>query len=117
VQQHKERIKAAKSPHVPQYKPAAAAASGFSAAASAAAAASATAAVAAKAAATPMSDIVVVPESATRTEFVRFNGCSHFRERLLCATLAQRAIRIDDIRALDERPGLRRQRNNKQRCK
>jgi len=108
VQQHKERIKAAaKGTHAPQYKPSAAASNGFMAAASAAAAASASAAVAAKAAATPMSDIVVVPDSATRTEFVRFRGSTHFRERLLCATLAQRAIRIDDIRAMDERPGLR----------
>ena len=38
---------------------------------------------------------------------LRFRGSSHFRQRLACATLSGRTIRIDDIRARDEYPGLR----------
>eukprot|EP00741_Cyanophora_paradoxa_P006305 tig00000989_g6112.t1 len=38
---------------------------------------------------------------------LRFRGSRYFRQRLVCSTLSGRAIRIDDIRALDERPGLR----------
>ena len=38
---------------------------------------------------------------------LRFQGCQAFRQRLVCATLAGRPIRIDDIRANDESPGLR----------
>ncbi|PNH12636.1 putative RNA 3'-terminal phosphate cyclase-like protein [Tetrabaena socialis] len=39
---------------------------------------------------------------------LRFKGCQHFRQRLVCSTLSGRPIRIDDIRAADpESPGLR----------
>ena len=38
---------------------------------------------------------------------LRFRGSGHFRLRLACATLSGRTIRIDDIRARDENPGLR----------
>lgn len=39
---------------------------------------------------------------------LKFKGCQHFRQRLICSTLSGRAIRIDDIRAADpESPGLR----------
>lgn len=38
---------------------------------------------------------------------LRFRGSEHFRQRLVCATLAGRAIRIDDIRSQDQNPGLR----------
>ena len=38
---------------------------------------------------------------------LRFRGSAHFRLRLACATLSGRTIRIDDIRARDENPGLR----------
>lgn len=39
---------------------------------------------------------------------LKFRGCQHFRQRLVCATLSGRAIRIDDIRADDpQSPGLR----------
>ena len=38
---------------------------------------------------------------------LRFRGSGHFRQRLACATLSGRTIRIDDIRARDENPGLR----------
>ena len=38
---------------------------------------------------------------------LRFKGSQHFRQRLACATLSGRTIRIDDIRARDENPGLR----------
>ncbi|GIL72254.1 hypothetical protein Vretimale_443 [Volvox reticuliferus] len=39
---------------------------------------------------------------------LKFRGCQHFRQRLVCSTLSGRAIRIDDIRAADpESPGLR----------
>lgn len=37
----------------------------------------------------------------------KFKGCQSFRLRLVCATLAGKSIRIDDIRAQDEQPGLR----------
>ena len=65
------------------------------------------AAAAAAASDAPLSSLVVVPQSATRVDYLRFKGCKHFRERLVCATLAGRAIRIDDIRAMDEQPGIR----------
>ena len=38
---------------------------------------------------------------------LKFKGCQAFRQRLVCATLSGRQIRIDDIRASDESPGLR----------
>ena len=38
---------------------------------------------------------------------LRFRGAQCFRTRLVCATVAGRPIRIDDIRADDENPGLR----------
>ncbi|KAF8072773.1 RCL1 [Scenedesmus sp. PABB004] len=38
---------------------------------------------------------------------LRFTGCAHFRQRLLLSTLSGRAIRIDDIRAGEQSPGLR----------
>lgn len=38
---------------------------------------------------------------------LRFKGSEHFRQRLVCSTLAGKPIRIDDIRAQDENPGLR----------
>lgn len=38
---------------------------------------------------------------------LRFRGCQQFRQRLLLSTLTGRAIRIDDIRANDQSPGLR----------
>lgn len=38
---------------------------------------------------------------------LRFRGSQHFRQRLACATLSGRTIRIDDIRSRDENPGLR----------
>lgn len=69
--------------------------------------AAATDAEEAAAAAEPLSSLVVLPSSATRVDYVRFKGCKLFRERLVCATLSGRAIRIDDIRAMDERPGIR----------
>ena len=36
-----------------------------------------------------------------------FSGAGHFRERLALATVTGRALRIDNIRAHDEQPGLR----------
>lgn len=38
---------------------------------------------------------------------LRFRGCQQFRQRLLLSTLSGKAIRIDDIRANDQSPGLR----------
>ncbi len=38
---------------------------------------------------------------------LRFRGSQCFRQRLVCATVTGRAIRIDDIRADDQSPGLR----------
>jgi len=38
---------------------------------------------------------------------LRFKGSQNFRQRLLFATLSGRAVRIDDIRAGDQEPGLR----------
>lgn len=37
---------------------------------------------------------------------LRFSGAQHLRQRLVCATLSGRPIRIDDIRAADQEPGL-----------
>jgi RNA 3'-terminal phosphate cyclase-like protein len=38
---------------------------------------------------------------------LRFEGSTHFRQRLVCSTLSGRPIRIDNIRAQDQNPGLR----------
>ena len=38
---------------------------------------------------------------------LRFRGSQHLRQRLVCATLSGRTIRIDGIRERDESPGLR----------
>lgn len=39
---------------------------------------------------------------------LKFRGCQHFRQRLVCATLSGRPVRIDDIRSDDPHsPGLR----------
>ena len=38
---------------------------------------------------------------------LKFRGCSNFRQRIALATISGRAIRIDDIRANSETPGLR----------
>jgi RNA 3'-terminal phosphate cyclase-like protein len=38
---------------------------------------------------------------------LRLQGCSHFRQRVVCATLAGRAIRINDIRKDEEYPGIK----------
>mmetsp|Transcript_41419 Transcript_41419/g.132298 ORF Transcript_41419/g.132298 Transcript_41419/m.132298 type:complete len:259 (+) Transcript_41419:173-949(+) len=38
---------------------------------------------------------------------LRFKGSQQFRQRVVCACLSNRAIRIDDIRSRDENPGLR----------
>lgn len=62
---------------------------------------------AAAAADAPLASLVVLPANANKVEYTRFKGCKHFRERLVCATLSGKPIRIDEIRALDERPGIR----------
>lgn len=38
---------------------------------------------------------------------LKFKGCQHFRQRLVCSTLSNRPIRIDGIREQDENPGVR----------
>ena len=38
---------------------------------------------------------------------LRFQGAAHLRTRLVLATLSGRTVRIDDIRHLDEQPGVR----------
>ncbi len=38
---------------------------------------------------------------------LKFKGSSSFRQRVVLATLAGRPLRIDDIRANDQSPGLR----------
>ena len=45
--------------------------------------------------------------TAPRVHYLRFSGSAHFRDRLVCAALSGRALRIADIRALDDEPGLR----------
>ncbi|KAF0687225.1 Aste57867_20987 [Aphanomyces stellatus] len=37
---------------------------------------------------------------------LKFQGCAHFRQRLICATLSGRRIRIDNIRGDSEEPGI-----------
>ena len=43
----------------------------------------------------------------TKRDHLSYRGASHFRARLIFATLAQRAVKITDIRADDEQLGLR----------
>ncbi len=40
-------------------------------------------------------------------KFLVFEGCSHFRQRVICSTLTGKPIKIDGIRANDSHPGLR----------
>lgn len=37
---------------------------------------------------------------------LKFQGCTHFRQRLVCSTLSGKKIRIENIRSEDEEPGL-----------
>jgi len=42
------------------------------------------------------------------SQFLHFQGCTHFRQRLVCSTLSGKPIKIKDIRPNDEEePGLR----------
>ena len=38
---------------------------------------------------------------------LKFRGSQHLRQRLICATLSGKAIRIEGIRERDQNPGLR----------
>lgn len=38
---------------------------------------------------------------------LKFRGSQHLRQRLICATLSGKAIRVDGIRDRDQNPGLR----------
>lgn len=38
---------------------------------------------------------------------LKFQGCAHFRQRLVCATLSGKKVKINDIRSEAEEPGLR----------
>jgi len=40
-------------------------------------------------------------------KYIAFRGATNFRNRLICATLSGKAIRIDDIRPFDQNPGVR----------
>jgi RNA 3'-terminal phosphate cyclase-like protein len=42
-----------------------------------------------------------------KAQKLRFRGCTHFRQRVVNATLSGKPIRIDAIRADDEQPGVR----------
>eukprot|EP01091_Cochliopodium_minus_P015712 TRINITY_DN5676_c0_g1_i1.p1 TRINITY_DN5676_c0_g1~~TRINITY_DN5676_c0_g1_i1.p1 ORF type:complete len:419 (-),score=89.89 TRINITY_DN5676_c0_g1_i1:28-1245(-) len=48
-------------------------------------------------------EIVMKPELGCIT----FKGCSHFRQRIVCATLSGKPIKITEIRAKSEEPGIR----------
>lgn len=48
-----------------------------------------------------------LPAAAAAAAMLRFRGAQCFRQRLVCATITGRPIRIDDIRADDQSPGLR----------
>ena len=37
---------------------------------------------------------------------LRYEGCAHFRQRIVAATLSQKSLRIDKIRDQDDSPGL-----------
>lgn len=41
-----------------------------------------------------------------QSNFLRFQGCAHFRQRLVCATLSGKKVLISNIRADDLTPGL-----------
>uniref|UniRef100_K3WKI0 18S rRNA biogenesis protein RCL1 n=1 Tax=Globisporangium ultimum (strain ATCC 200006 / CBS 805.95 / DAOM BR144) TaxID=431595 RepID=K3WKI0_GLOUD len=47
-----------------------------------------------------------VKKSQRQGTVLRMQGCSHFRQRLVCATLSGRPICIEEIRSEDEEPGL-----------
>ncbi|CEG35187.1 18s rrna biogenesis protein rcl1 [Plasmopara halstedii] len=44
--------------------------------------------------------------STSRVTVLRFQGCAHFRQRLICAILSGRPLIIENIRSEDENPGL-----------
>jgi RNA 3'-terminal phosphate cyclase-like protein len=46
-------------------------------------------------------------DGVNRSGALRFVGASHFRQRIVCATLAGKSIIISDIRSTDKEPGLR----------
>jgi len=100
VKEHAARIKA-------QYTDAANGSAASSAAAAAAPASSSSVAAATQPSSSSSAPQVVVPTSATRVDYIRMQGCKQFRERLVCSTLSQRPLRIDEIRAKDQQPGIR----------
>ena len=42
----------------------------------------------------------------TKSGFLKLQGCTHFRQRLVCATLSCKPIIIEEIRSESEEPGL-----------
>jgi RNA 3'-terminal phosphate cyclase-like protein len=44
--------------------------------------------------------------TAAKQQYLKFSGSNNFRERILCSTLSSKPIRIDEIRSLEENPGL-----------
>ncbi len=46
-------------------------------------------------------------DSLNASKFIQFMGSKLFRLRIVCSLLSGKAIRIDDIRVLDTKPGLR----------
>ena len=51
--------------------------------------------------------IKIDPVAKPPIDTLNFKGCSHFRQRIVCATLSGKAVRITDIRSKDEQPGVR----------
>lgn len=43
----------------------------------------------------------------TRRDILSYKGCNYFRQRLVLSVLSTKPIRITDIRAQDDEPGLR----------
>lgn len=46
------------------------------------------------------------PSKQRQGSVLKMQGCTHFRQRIVCATLSGRPIRIEEIRSDDEEPGL-----------
>merc|ERR1711907_97167 len=51
--------------------------------------------------------VEILPRSDMGKDVLRFKGCAHFRQRIVCSTLSGRTVVIEDIRSEDEHPGLR----------
>lgn len=54
----------------------------------------------------PKMQEIQAPSESKKRSSIRLKGCTHFRQRLVCATLTGKRLILEEIRADEEEPGL-----------